>query len=97
MSATAIKVVAVPTPAATLPGLPGTTLVFDETTGKCEAVVNASELTGLRTAAASALATTILASPTSESLLIFGTGTQAYYHARESSLLCRTCPNMISS
>ncbi|BGP02352.1 hypothetical protein NBRC10513v2_006000 [Rhodotorula toruloides] len=81
-SATAIKVVAVPKPTCTLPGLPATTLLFDEETGLTKAVVNAAELTGLRTAAASALATTILASPTSTSLVVFGSGTQAYYHAR---------------
>ncbi|BGP32448.1 hypothetical protein JCM10296v2_004229 [Rhodotorula toruloides] len=80
--ATAIKVVAIPKPTCTLPGLPATTLLFDEETGLTKAVVNAAELTGLRTAAASALATTILASPTSTNLVVFGSGTQAYYHAR---------------
>ncbi|BGO91750.1 hypothetical protein NBRC10512_006232 [Rhodotorula toruloides] len=80
--ATAIKVVSVPKPNCTLPGLPATTLLFDEETGLTKAVVNAAELTGLRTAAASALATTILASPASTNLVVFGSGTQAYYHAR---------------
>ncbi|BGP25001.1 ornithine cyclodeaminase [Rhodotorula toruloides] len=80
--ATAIKVVAVPKATCPLPGLPATTLLLDEDTGLTKAVVNAAELTGLRTAAASALATTILASPTSTNLVVFGSGTQAYYHAR---------------
>ncbi|GAA5981730.1 hypothetical protein JCM11641_004228 [Rhodosporidiobolus odoratus] len=80
--ATAIKVVAVPKPDCRLPGLPATTLLFDESTGLTRAVVNAAELTGIRTAAASALATQILADPSSTNLAIFGSGTQAYYHAR---------------
>lgn len=50
VSMTACKVVAVPKPGARVEGLPATTLLFDETTGKCRAVVNAGELTGLRTA-----------------------------------------------
>lgn len=45
-------------------------------------MVNAAELTGLRTAAASALATRLLASPSSQRLVVFGTGAQAYHHAR---------------
>ncbi|GAA6052882.1 hypothetical protein JCM3770_004391 [Rhodotorula araucariae] len=81
-SATAIKVVAVPKPSCSLPGLPATTLLFDEATGLARAVVNAAELTGIRTAAASALATKVLADPSSTSLVVFGSGTQAYYHAR---------------
>ncbi|GAA6028430.1 hypothetical protein JCM8097_007026 [Rhodosporidiobolus ruineniae] len=80
--ATAIKVVAVPKPNCSLPGLPATTLLFDESTGLTRAVVNSGELTGIRTAAASALATKILADPSSASLVLFGSGTQAYYHAR---------------
>jgi hypothetical protein len=44
------QVVAVPKPRCTIPGLPATTLLFDESTGLCRAVINAAELTGLRTA-----------------------------------------------
>ncbi|GAA6000021.1 hypothetical protein JCM10207_006016 [Rhodosporidiobolus poonsookiae] len=80
--ATAIKVVGVPKPDCKIPGLPATTLLFDESTGLTRAVVNAAELTGIRTAAASALATVILADPSSTSLVVFGSGTQSYYHAR---------------
>ncbi|GAA5862681.1 hypothetical protein JCM8547_003511 [Rhodosporidiobolus lusitaniae] len=80
--ATAIKVVGVPKPNCKIPGLPATTLLFDEDTGLTRAVVNAAELTGIRTAAASALATKILADPSSTSVVVFGSGTQAYYHTR---------------
>ncbi|GAA6008186.1 hypothetical protein JCM11491_001921 [Sporobolomyces phaffii] len=80
--ATSIKVVASPKPECSAPGLPATTLLMDEETGRVQAIVNAAELTGLRTAAASALATTILADPAAEKLVIFGSGTQAFYHAR---------------
>ncbi|GAA5983187.1 hypothetical protein JCM10908_000188 [Rhodotorula pacifica] len=80
--ATAIKVVAVPKPNCTVPGLPATTLLMDETTGGARAVVNSAQLTGIRTAAASALATRILASRESENLVVFGAGVQAFHHAR---------------
>lgn len=50
-SMTAIKCVGVPKPHATeAKGLPGTTLLFDEATGACKAMINSSDLTGLRTA-----------------------------------------------
>ncbi|KDE08865.1 hypothetical protein, variant [Microbotryum lychnidis-dioicae p1A1 Lamole] len=84
ISMTAVKIVSVPdsqSPHAQV-GLPGTTLLLDESTGQVKAMVNSSTLTGLRTAAASALATLILAAPTSQQLVVFGSGTQAYYHAR---------------
>ncbi|GAA6060010.1 hypothetical protein JCM10212_001168 [Sporobolomyces blumeae] len=81
-SATSIKVVAVPKPTCRVPGLPATTLLMDESTGRVRAVVNASELTGIRTAAASALATRTLADPDARNLVVFGSGTQAYWHAR---------------
>ena len=51
VSMTAVKVVGVPKPdSSKAQGLPGTTLLFGETTGACKAVINSSELTGLRTA-----------------------------------------------
>ncbi|KWU47079.1 NAD(P)-binding protein [Rhodotorula sp. JG-1b] len=80
--ATAVKVVAVPKPNCPVPGLPGTTLLMDEETGSVRAVVNSAELTGIRTATASALATKLLADPASQVLVIFGSGVQAYHHAR---------------
>lgn len=48
--ATAVKVVAVPKPHCPVPGLPATTLLMDESTGSVRAVVNAAQLTGIRTA-----------------------------------------------
>lgn len=49
---TAIKVVAVPTSAvAASRGLPASTIAMDENTGAVKALVNASSLTALRTAA----------------------------------------------
>lgn len=48
--ATAIKVVSVPKPSCSIPGLPATTLLFDESSGLTRACVNAAELTGIRTA-----------------------------------------------
>ncbi|GAA5856819.1 hypothetical protein JCM5353_002845 [Sporobolomyces roseus] len=79
---TAIKVVAVPKPGCQISGLPATTLLFDETTGGVKAVLDSSELTGIRTAAVSALATQILGPEKPEVLVVFGNGTQAYYHTR---------------
>ncbi|GJN90816.1 hypothetical protein Rhopal_003830-T1 [Rhodotorula paludigena] len=58
-STTAIKIVGVPKPACPIPGLPATTLVFDESTGLTRAVVNAAELTGIRTAKSSRATTVI--------------------------------------
>jgi ornithine cyclodeaminase/alanine dehydrogenase-like protein (mu-crystallin family) len=49
---TAIKVVSVPTSAeAASGGLPASTLVMDEVTGRVKAIVNARSLTAIRTAA----------------------------------------------
>lgn len=47
---TAVKIVSVPTSGG-LKGLPGTTLVMDEASGGVKAVVNARNLTAIRTAA----------------------------------------------
>lgn len=112
--ATAVKVVSVPKPSCSIPGLPATTLLFDEASGLTRACVNAADLTGIRTAcapssssgalksvtdaplapysAASALATKLLANPSSTSLAVFGSGTQAYYHARASHSLSLSVP-----
>ena len=48
---TAIKVVSVPSLPETRQGLPSSTLVLDEVTGCVKALVNATALTALRTAA----------------------------------------------
>ncbi|KAM0791318.1 hypothetical protein ACM66B_005790 [Microbotryomycetes sp. NB124-2] len=88
---TAIKIVSVPKPNCSIPGLPGTNIVLDEETGSVKAIVNSKDLTGLRTAAASAAATQLLADPQSSSLVIFGTGVQAEYHAK---LITQTMPSI---
>lgn len=56
-----------------------TTLLFDLETGRAKALVSANYLTGLRTGAASAIATKYLARPDSAVLGVVGTGLQAVY------------------
>ncbi|TFY57857.1 hypothetical protein EVJ58_g6772 [Rhodofomes roseus] len=83
---TAIKVVSVPTstapPLVKEAGLPGTTLVLDETSGAVKAVVNARQLTALRNAAGSLLATRLLSLPDAKprKLVAFGAGAQIAAH-----------------
>ena len=55
------------------------TLLFDPETGRACALVSANYLTGVRTGAASALATRYLSRPDSAVLGIIGTGVQALY------------------
>lgn len=55
------------------------TLLFDPDTGRASALVSANYLTGIRTGAASAIATKHLSRPDSASLGIIGTGTQSVY------------------
>jgi alanine dehydrogenase len=55
------------------------TLLFDPETGRASALVSANYLTGVRTGAASALATRCLSRPDSAVLGILGTGVQALY------------------
>lgn len=57
-----------------LPGLFSTYLLFDATTGEPLAQIDGNEITSRRTAAASALAASRLASPDSRTLLVVGTG-----------------------
>jgi alanine dehydrogenase len=58
------------------------TLLFDPDTGRASALVSANYLTGIRTGAASAIATKHLSRPDSESLGIIGTGTQSVYQLK---------------
>lgn len=58
------------------------TLLFNQDTGALDAIVSANYLTGMRTAAASALALRILARPDARVLGIVGTGGQALYQLR---------------
>ena len=54
-------------------------LLFDPETGQAEALVSANYLTGIRTGAASALATRHLARPEASVLGMIGTGVQSHY------------------
>lgn len=59
----------------------GVIVLFDETSGAPAAVVDAGEVTAIRTACASAAATDALALPDARILAILGTGEQAWQHA----------------
>jgi ornithine cyclodeaminase/alanine dehydrogenase-like protein (mu-crystallin family) len=59
----------------------GGVLVSSATTGQLLAVLNGSALTEIRTAAVSALATSLLARPDADQLAVIGTGVQARAHA----------------
>ena len=57
-------------------------VVFNSATGSPAAVMDGGYLTAMRTAAGSALATRLVARPEADTLLIVGTGVQAWAHAR---------------
>jgi ornithine cyclodeaminase len=59
----------------------GAILLFDRSTGAPVCVVDAGEVTAIRTACASAAATDALARPEARRLAILGTGEQAWQHA----------------
>jgi ornithine cyclodeaminase len=54
-------------------------VLFNQETGELEALIEASDVNGYRTAAGNALATAILARPNASQLAIFGAGHQALY------------------
>jgi len=58
----------------------GVTILFNGVTGAPEAVLDASAVTSVRTAAVSALATRVLANPDASTLAIIGAGVQAEAH-----------------
>lgn len=58
----------------------GTVLLLDAATGAPRALLDGNELTARRTAAASALATDLLAAPDASALALFGAGVQARAH-----------------
>ncbi|MDP9492402.1 MAG: ornithine cyclodeaminase family protein, partial [Actinomycetota bacterium] len=58
----------------------GTVTLFDGETGETRAIMNASAITAIRTAAVSAVATRLLAREDSRELGILGAGVQARYH-----------------
>jgi ornithine cyclodeaminase len=62
------------------PSHQGVVALFDPESGAPVAILDASELTGIRTAAASAAATDVLARPDARRLAIIGTGEQALRH-----------------
>lgn len=58
----------------------GGVILFDGTTGEMLAIANASAITGIRTAAVSALATRVLANADAGELALIGAGVQARFH-----------------
>lgn len=58
----------------------GVIILFDRVSGAPVCVIDASEVTAIRTAAASAAATDVLARPAASRLAIMGTGEQAWHH-----------------
>ena len=66
----------------------GAVMLFDTSHGKLLAIIDASEITAVRTPAASAVATKILAREDAGDLAILGSGTQAHGHL-EAMLLVR--------
>ena len=58
----------------------GAVLLFDTNDGRLLAVVDATEITSIRTAAVTGVATRLLARPDASSLAILGAGTQARAH-----------------
>jgi ornithine cyclodeaminase len=67
-------------PARGLDGHQGMVVLLDGETGEARAVMNASAITAIRTAAVSALATRLLARPDATELAVIGTGVQARTH-----------------
>jgi ornithine cyclodeaminase len=63
-----------------LPVCPATIVLFNEETGVLEGVIDASELTALRTASGSCVATKYLSKENSKILVCFGSGAQAKWH-----------------
>ena len=58
----------------------GTVMLFDGENGRLKAVIDATEITAIRTAAASAVATDLLARPDASVVAILGSGVQAGSH-----------------
>jgi ornithine cyclodeaminase len=58
----------------------GVVLVFDDDHGRLRAIVDATSITAIRTAAVSGVATDLLATPGAGDLALIGAGTQAHTH-----------------
>ena len=74
-------------PARGAPAVQGATLLLDAETGRARALLDGAALTATRTAAGSALATELLASPDADVLAVLGAGAQGSSHVE---LLART-------
>ena len=74
-------------PGSHLPAHQGVVVLFDPQTGAPVCVLDAGEITRIRTAAASALATEVFARPDATSLAVLGTGEQAEAHVRAISAI----------
>jgi alanine dehydrogenase len=72
-----------------LPSHQGVVMLFDAKTGAPLLMLDASAITAIRTAAASALATRLLARPDAAHLAILGTGEQAERHIEAITLIRR--------
>jgi len=70
-----------------LPSHQGVVMLFDATNGTPLLLLDAAEITAIRTAAASAVATRLLARPDASRLTILGTGEQAERHIESISLV----------
>ncbi|MCP2339303.1 ornithine cyclodeaminase family protein [Actinomadura rupiterrae] len=77
-----IKIVAIKpgNPRLGLPLNAGLVLVFDDRTGRPEALMDGTVITAVRTAAVSAVATDLLARPDADTLAVLGAGVQARSH-----------------
>lgn len=71
-----------------LPSHQGLVSLFDSTTGVVKAILDAQSITAIRTAAASAVATKLLANRDAKTLAVIGTGEQARTHL-EAMMLVR--------
>lgn len=79
--ALALKAVTlVPGNAPPTPAIQGAVLLFDPDDGRLLAVIDANEITAIRTAAVSGVATRLLARPNAGDLAILGSGVQARTH-----------------
>ncbi|WVQ91417.1 hypothetical protein IAS59_005215 [Cryptococcus gattii] len=77
---TACKIVSVPS-AGSAEGLPASTIIMDEESGKVKALINARKLTALRNACGSAVFLSLFPPAATKHLLLFGSGAQCLSHA----------------
>ncbi|KZS92094.1 NAD(P)-binding protein [Sistotremastrum niveocremeum HHB9708] len=80
LSTTSVKVVSVPLDGGDKRGLPASTILLDESSGGVRAVMNARNLTAIRTAAGSALSTRIVDLEDPRRVVAFGAGAQIRAH-----------------